>query len=211
MQQDAASPPSAEKPRRGPKPRPETRENLLRTGVRLLHGTGFAATGIKEIVDAAQVPKGSFYNHFPSKEAFGAEAVDFYFGRGLPGLRELLTDPSVPPLERLRAYFTSRTQRFQESGHVRGCMLGNFSLEVADQSDVIRARLSAHFQTWASLFEHCIAQAQAAGVIRNPLPADLLAGFLLDSWEGALLRMRAEKSTAPLERFAAVAFQSILA
>lgn len=143
----------------------------------------FAATGIKEIVEAAQVPKGSFYNHFPSKEAFGAEVVDFYFGLGLPGLRKLLTDPTVPPLERLRAYFASRTQRFKAAGYARGCMLGNFSLEVADQSDVIRARLSTHFQTWAGLFEHCIAQAQAAGAIRNPLPADLLAGYLLDSWK----------------------------
>ena len=69
--------------RRGPKPNPNTRENLIRVGVGMLHESGYAATGIKEIVDAAGVPKGSFYNHFESKEAFGKEVVDFYFGNGL--------------------------------------------------------------------------------------------------------------------------------
>lgn len=210
MEHRAPAPPSEEKRRRGPKPNPDTRDSLLRAGARLLHGAGYGATGVKDIVDAASIPKGSFYNHFQSKEAFGAEVVDFYFESGLPGLREALTDPGVAPLDRLRTYFASRTQRFKDAGYLRGCMLGNFSLEVADQSDAIRERLSAHFQTWSRLFEHCIAQAQASGAIGNRLPAGVLAGYLLDSWEGALLRMRVEKCTEPLERFAQVTFQCLL-
>lgn len=197
-------------PRRGPKPRPDTRDNLVRAGTRLLHETGYAATGVKDIVDAAQVPKGSFYNHFASKEAFGAEVVDFYFGQSLPELRRRLTDPDVPPLVRLRAFFEQRAQRFGDGGHAQGCMMGNLSLEVADHSDVIRERLARHFQTWGQLFESCIAQAQAEGAMRSPLPASVLANYLLDSWEGALLRMRADKSGAPLERFIEVTFSTLL-
>lgn len=196
--------------RRGPKPRPHTRDNLVRVGARMLHKGGYSATGIKDIVGAADVPKGSFYNHFESKEAFGAAVVDFYFDRGLVELRALLTDDGVPPLERLRNYFEERIRGFTMGGFVRGCMLGNLSLEIADHSAQIRDRLAAHFRTWSSLFEGCIAEAQKAGAVVNRLPASLLAQFLLNSWEGALLRMRVEKSAAPLDEFVEVVFGSVL-
>lgn len=196
--------------RRGPKPNPHTRDNLIRAGARMLHATGYTATGVKDIVDAAGVPKGSFYNHFESKESFGKEVVDFYFDHNLPELRALLGNESIPPLERLRSYFKKRMSGFQAAGYVRGCMLGNMSLEVADQSAAIRDRLATHFNTWSGLFEACIADAQNTGAVRNPLPAPLLAQFLLNSWEGALLRMRVEKSDAPLRQFIEVVFGSIL-
>jgi TetR/AcrR family transcriptional repressor of nem operon len=209
MDADAPATPPA-KPRRGPKPKSDTRDNLVRAGARLLHQTGYAATGVKDIVDAAQVPKGSFYNHFDSKEAFGAEVVDFYFGRGLPDLRTALTDSTVPPLARLKTFFEQRVQRFESGGHLRGCMMGNLSLEVADHSAIIRERLALHFQTWGQLFEGCIAEAQASGALRNPLSPAVLAHYLLDSWEGALVRMRVDKSGAPLQRFLEVTFTSLL-
>ncbi|MFT3811982.1 MAG: TetR family transcriptional regulator C-terminal domain-containing protein [Acidovorax sp.] len=196
--------------RRGPKPRPQVRENLLRVGMKMLHDGGYTATGIKDIVDAAQVPKGSFYNYFENKEAFGKEAIDLYFDSALPKLRELLCDESKPPLERLRNYFEARVRGFQAAGYARGCLLGNFSLEVADHSPLIRDRLAAHFQTWSGLLEGCIEQAQRTGALRNPMSAALLAQFLLNSWEGALLRMRAEKSDAPLNQFIEVVFGSLL-
>ncbi|ACI53778.1 transcriptional regulator, TetR family [Rhizobium leguminosarum bv. trifolii WSM2304] len=196
--------------RRGPKPNPNTRDNLMRVGVQMLHEAGYTATGIKDIVDAAHVPKGSFYNHFESKEAFGKEVVDFYFDGGLVELRARLCDDSIPPIDRLRGYFDERIRGFQATDYVRGCMLGNLSLEVADHSVPIRDRLAAHFGTWSGLFEACIAEAQSAGAISNRLPAPLLAEFLLNSWEGALLRMRVEKSDEPLRAFVEVAFGSLL-
>lgn len=196
--------------RRGPKPNPHTRDNLIQVGARIFHETGYAATGIKDIVDAAEVPKGSFYNHFESKENFGKEVVDYYFDSGLANLRARLENDDIPPLERLRTYFDDRIRGFQATGYVRGCMLGNLSLEVADHSVCIRERLAAHFRTWSGLFEGCIAEAQKTGAIDNRLPAPLLAQFLLNSWEGALLRMRVVKSDAPLKEFVEVVFGSIL-
>lgn len=176
----------------------------------MLHETGYAATGIKDIVDAAEVPKGSFYNHFESKENFGKEVVDYYFDSGLADLRARLENGDIPPLERLRTYFDDRIRGFQATGYVRGCMLGNLSLEVADHSVCIRERLAAHFRTWSGLFEACIAEAQKTGAIDNRLPAPVLAQFLLNSWEGALLRMRVVKNDAPLKEFVEVVFGSIL-
>jgi TetR/AcrR family transcriptional repressor of nem operon len=176
----------------------------------MLHEGGYTATGVKDIVDAAEVPKGSFYNYFESKEAFGKEVVDTYFDKGLIELRALLCDVDVPPVERLKNYFEERIRGYQATGYVRGCMLGNLSLEVGDQSAQIRERLAEHFKVWSSLFEECIAEAQRAGAIRNRLPASLLAQFLLNSWEGALVRMRVEKSDVPLKDFTEVTFGSLL-
>lgn len=198
-------------PRRGPKPKPHTRDNLIRVGAQMLHSAGYSATGIKEIVDAAEVPKGSFYNHFESKEAFGKEVVDFYFNQGLVELRAFFSNDKIPALQRLRNYFDERIQTFHEAGFVRGCLLGNLSLEIADHSESIRDSLAAHFQTWGELFESCIREAQETGSIRNKLPAALLSQFLLNSWEGALLRMRADRSDVPLREFVEVVFDSILA
>src|ERR1700722_6945091 len=65
--------------KRGPKPKPDTYDNLVQAGLRLLHAEGYAATGIQSIVESVNVPKGSFYNHFASKEAFGAEGMDASF------------------------------------------------------------------------------------------------------------------------------------
>src|SRR5277367_6556584 len=58
---------------------PEVRKRLLAAGFELIHARGFAASGVKDITDAADVPKGSFYAYFPSKEAFAATILDAYW------------------------------------------------------------------------------------------------------------------------------------
>ncbi|WP_342235025.1 TetR/AcrR family transcriptional regulator [Inquilinus sp. OTU3971] len=197
--------------RRGPKPKPGTRATLVQAGLGIIHAEGYAATGIQAIVEEAGVPKGSFYNHFASKEAFGAEVIDAYSERGQTKLRDILTDPARPPLARLEAYFDDRIDAFRASDHVRGCLMGNFSAEAADHSDLIRERLAGHFAAWTDLIETCIAEAQAEGSVNGRFPAALLAGFVMNSWEGALLRMRVEKSDAPLLAFKKIVFGGLLA
>src|SRR5262249_24318548 len=63
-------------------PRPGLREQLLAAGLATFHERGFNATSVQDITDAAGAPKGSFYNHFESKEALAAEAVRRYAERG---------------------------------------------------------------------------------------------------------------------------------
>ncbi len=58
-----------------------TRDHLISTGLQVLHARGFHASGVQDITDAAQVPKGSFYTHFESKEQFGAEVLGRYWER----------------------------------------------------------------------------------------------------------------------------------
>jgi TetR/AcrR family transcriptional repressor of nem operon len=197
--------------KRGPKPKPDTRDNLIQAGLRIFHADGYAATGIQSIVESVDVPKGSFYNHFASKEAFAAEVIDAYFNRSEERLRSFLTRPDVAPLARLEAYFDDRIKAVTASGFVKGCLMGNFSAEAADHSVLMRERLAAHFGAWSRFFENCISEAQQQGAISDRFPAALLGRFVLNSWEGALLRMRVEKDDAPLIEFRTIIFGQLLA
>nr|WP_283193287.1 TetR/AcrR family transcriptional regulator [Rhizobium sp. AN80A] len=196
--------------RRGPKPKPGTRDNLVQAGLRMFHTDGYAATGVQGIAESVGVPKGSFYNHFASKEVFGAEVLDAYFDRNEDRLRGMLCDAEIAPVARLAGYFDDRIEAFRAAGFVRGCLLGNISAEIADHSVLMRERLSMHFGSWTRFFEACIVQAQDEGTISDALPAPLLARFVLNSWEGALLRMRAETSDEPLLDFKRTIFDLVL-
>jgi TetR/AcrR family transcriptional repressor of nem operon len=200
-----------EKPaRRGPKPNMQMRDKLIEAGLKEIHANGFAATGIQKIVDDIKVPKGSFYNYFDSKEAFGAEVSDRYSEQTLARLVGFLADADKPPLRRLKAYFDDRVASFTLRGHTQGCVLGNFSAETVDHSELIRQHVAAHFSRWSEVIAACLAEAQRDGTLTSELPAGTLADFILNSWEGALLRMRAERSGAPLENFKQMVFDVLL-
>src|SRR5580700_2731662 len=189
--------------------RHNVREQIVEAGLKTLLEKGFNACGVRDITDAAAAPTGSFYNHFASKEALGAEIVERY-GRD-NSRRQALRDKTLPPLERLRRHFGGLSQMYADLDYGRGCLLGNFSAELADHSPLIRERLAALFASWTKDIEDAVRDAQADGSVSSRTrPADL-AAFLLDAYEGALLRARVEKSGAPLERFATVAFAHILA
>jgi TetR/AcrR family transcriptional regulator, transcriptional repressor for nem operon len=189
--------------------RHNVREQIIEAGLKTLLEKGFNACGVRDITDTAGVPIGSFYNHFESKEALGAEIVDRY-ARESPR-RKALKDKTLPPLERLQRHFVGLNQMYADLGYGRGCLLGNFSAELADHSQLIRARLAALSASWTKDIKDAVQEAQADGVISSETdPADL-AAFLLDAYEGALLRARIEKSGAPLDRFVAITFARLLA
>ena len=188
----------------------DSRSKLLEAGMAEFHQRGYAATGVDVVARRAQVPKGSFYNHFGSKQAYAAEVVDRYFERHLVKLREFLVDNNSSPMTRLRSYFDERTAFFQELGGQRGCMMGNLTLEAADESDLLRKHLAEHFATWSGMLAACISEAQTAGEIKSTIGASVLADFVLNSWEGALLRMKSERSIKPLEDAKAIIFGLVL-
>jgi TetR/AcrR family transcriptional regulator, transcriptional repressor for nem operon len=189
-------------------PRPSTREQIVQAGLKCLAKKGFNGVGVQDITDTAGVPKGSFYNHFESKEALGAEIVERYGSD--KRRRELLADQSIPPLERLRRHYERLNTIFVEAKFERGCILGNFSAELANQSDVIRDGLRRLYERWTKDVEAAIAEAQEQGAVAKTLTAAELAAFLLDAYEGALLRARVERDGRAFERFMKFAFTKLL-
>ena len=187
-----------------------TRDHLIDTGLKLMHQQGYNATGLTEILKAADVPKGSFYHHFGSKEDFAAAALERYTTREAEHAASILIGSRMPPLKRLKRYFTDLVNFYGQKGAIPGCLMGRFSLEIAQANPQLRKQISATFAHW----QHTIATVLEQAVARKELPAgtdpELVAGFLLNSWEGALLRSQAEASDAPLEVFMQIAFDQLL-
>ncbi|MEU1199213.1 TetR family transcriptional regulator C-terminal domain-containing protein [Streptomyces sp. NPDC005813] len=187
--------------------RPSLRENLIAAAVEQFHGRGYAATGVKDITDAAGAPKGSFYNHFKSKEALAVVALERYGAtRGLDSLR----DPAVPPLTRLRRHFEFLRDENIDADFNRGCLVGDLAIEVADHSEALRTSTRKSFEAWAEALAHAITDAQRAGDVSKALDSSTLAGFVLASWEGALISARTERSAKPFETFFTIVFGVIL-
>jgi TetR/AcrR family transcriptional regulator, transcriptional repressor for nem operon len=122
---------------------------------------------------------------------------------------EVLDDANRRPRERLGRYLDLITDRLVEAEFSRGCLIGDFSLEAAPQSEMLRTRLGEIFAEWRAPFAACIAEGQAAGEIAETFAPHDLAEFLLSSWEGAILRMKVERSAEPLERFKRIVFMTI--
>jgi len=175
-----------------------------------LHRRGFNATSVQDITDAAGAPKGSFYNHFESKEALAAEAVRRYREKGRVRL-SILQDAKLPPLRRLRKYFESLNQAVIESGFSAGCLLGNFGAELSTQSSLVRGQVREAFAGWCAAIAVVIAEAQKDGAISATFSPKALAEFAVHAWEGAMVRAKVEKGRAPLDLFLKVTFSKILA
>ncbi|MBT2334971.1 TetR family transcriptional regulator C-terminal domain-containing protein [Variovorax paradoxus] len=188
----------------------ETRRRLIAGGLTEFHARGFHGTGVDAIARTASVPKGSFYNHFESKQTFCAEIVDAYFERHRGKLDLFFNDRSLAPLDRLRAYLDERIEYFTRVELKRGCLMGNLSLELADHEEAVRSRLKDRFDEWAGIFADCIESAQSAGQVSSAFRPSELAGFILNSWEGAILRMRVERTVKPLEIARDFILQSLL-
>jgi TetR/AcrR family transcriptional repressor of nem operon len=191
-------------------PRPSVKEDIVEAALKVLHQRGFNATGVQDITDAAGVPKGSFYNHFESKEALGAEALERYWQGALHSL-EILKDDGLPPLARLQSYFRKLNDLGRKYKYRPGCMVGNLSTEMSDQSPLIRERLAGILAKWTRAIEDCVKQAQSDGALRRDIEARAIAAFMLNSWEGAVLRAKVDRSSVPLDQFEQIVFTSLAA
>jgi TetR/AcrR family transcriptional regulator, transcriptional repressor for nem operon len=187
--------------------KPSMRKEIVEAALEQFHTRGFNAAGVKDITDRAGVPKGSFYNHFESKEALAIVALEEY---GVSRRLQDLADPSVEPLTRLRRHFEFFRDEVLDHEITRGCLLGNFGAEIADHSEAIRTAVSQAFQAWADAITSTIADAQRAGAVRSDLDPRTTARFLLNAWEGTLIMARTNRSTEAFDSFFAIAFGTLL-
>lgn len=159
---------------------------------------GYHGTGLQEILDAVQVPKGSFYNYFTNKESFGAEVIQRYIEPFLLQLTAYLQNPKYDALTAIQAYFDELIVELEKAQFMGGCLLGNLMGELGDTSEVCRESLQRAVTNYRDLLKTGLARAQQEGLIRSDLRAEEMADLLVNAWQGALLRMKIEKSVRPL-------------
>lgn len=180
----------------------ETRDALIRAGVIALTEKGFAGAALEDILEAAGVPKGSFYHYFPSKESFGLELIDSYALYFAHRLDSFLLNASFTPLDRLRAFTLNAQATMERYGYTRGCLIGNLSQETDLLSEAFRSRLIQVLQDWQQRTGNCLRAAQAAGTLGAAHDCDRLSAFFWIGWEGAVSRAKLERRGEPLSVFA---------
>jgi len=186
------------------------REKILTEGLRVVHERGFGGASVRDIVQAAGVPQGSFTNHFASKEAFGLEILELYLARGRTLMRETLRNDALKPLQRLRAYIDTNKDRLNQDNMRNGCLFGNFSAEAGDHSEAIRRRIGEIFAEVEQSIAYCLKGAVDAGELPEHVDCEEVAWFVLASLQGAILLAKAQRSPAPVERLTHILFSSIL-
>lgn len=181
------------------KPKQIKKERLLDQGVTLLLEKGYHATGLKEILDAVQIPKGSFYAYFNSKEQFAAEAINHYIEPFIQRLSAHLQNPGLDGLAALKLYYSELIAEVAQSGFKGGCLLGNLMGEIGDTSSLCRDALLDAVERYSELQKIALLRGQQEGVVRLDRSAKSMADLLLNGWQGALLRMKVEQSVEPLK------------
>jgi AcrR family transcriptional regulator len=170
-----------------------TRDRIVQTSAELFRKQGYAATGVKQIVAAAQAPFGSIYHFFPGGKAqLGAEAISTS-----GALYELLIpavfDPAPDVVTGVRDFFAGAAEHLVETDYADACPIATIALEVSSSSEPMREACADVFESWiaagAPRFE-------AAGLSAEKAREVTIA--MLCALEGAFVLARALRTTEPL-------------
>jgi AcrR family transcriptional regulator len=171
-----------------------TRERIVDAGAELFRSQGYAATGVKQIVSAAQAPFGSLYHFFPGgKEQLGAEAIRVS-GTIYEQLIPAVFDPAPDVVAGVRDFFAGAAAHLRETGYEDACPIATVALEVSSASETMREACAEVFDSWIAAGAR---RFEAAGV--EPERARELTIAMLAALEGAFVLARALRSTEPLD------------
>ena len=177
-------------------------EFLLEKGMEILWSKGYNGTSVNDIVKAADVPKGSFYFYFDSKEDFVIKALRKYFVMMFSPGREMLKDTSISPKDRLIKFYEFQVNSLKSDLNCeKGCMASNLGCEVGEHNENIRmAVLNIHNEVIKSLVK-VGKEAQKAGEIDASVNVKSLIEFIADAGKGAMTTMKEMKSSYPVDNF----------
>ena len=161
--------------------RRQTAEHLVRTAFALFAEHGYAQVTMEQIAAAADVAKGTLYNHFPVKEALVRARMHAELAEALPRLFAELP-PELGCAGRLRA-FLHATAAYSEQA--RDYLPHYIAYRLAQPLD---ARGAENRSGLDRVYARLLADGQARGEISADFPADLLADTLQFMHLGTLLR-----------------------
>jgi len=189
----------------------DTRSALISAGLQQMLQGGYDSVGIAGILSSTGVPKGSFYHYFDSKEAFGCAIVEAYGENWRAVRRGTFERPELSHLERLEAHFIDLEEDVRSQDGLGGCLLGNLSQLIASRSEAIRRVIETAFQEWQDDLVEVLEAAKRAGELSPETKSEEMATLIIEAYEGALVRAKAQASLEPLERFRKTSLKRLLA
>lgn len=177
----------------------DTREHLLATGEKLCMQKGFTGMGLSELLKTAEVPKGSFYHYFRSKEAFGVAMLERHYAAYHLRLATLLESGAGNYRDRVLTYYQENLKQFCQQGSISGCLTVKLSAEVCDLSEDMRTAMDKGARHITALLAQALEKGRAShclSFVGEPLQQ---AQVLYALWLGANLQAKISRSAAPLE------------
>ncbi len=175
---------------------------LIEKGIELLWSKGYNGTSVNDIVKAADVPKGSFYFYFKSKEDFVIKVIEKYFDCHFGPAKKILSNKLISPKQRLLDFHQYRYDMLKnEMEFTKGCLACNIGTEMSDHNENIRQIIMVKEQLILSLITEVIKEAQDIGEINKTIKAEDMAAFIEDAGKGAMTTMKEMKSSYPIDNF----------
>ena len=177
----------------------DTRQQIIDTAKNIMLGKGFAAVGLNEILTQANVPKGSFYHYFKSKEQFGDALLEDYLDGYLAHIDAKLSPENGSVKQRLLAYFQNWLDTQTADTTQDKCLVVKLSAEVTDLSETMRITLKHGTDRIINRIAICVQE----GIDKGEFPAHLDAKFVTHEiyymWIGATLFTKVNRSRDALE------------
>jgi TetR/AcrR family transcriptional regulator, lmrAB and yxaGH operons repressor len=172
--------------------RRDGRALLLKGARQLLAEKGYAGMELRDVAERGKAPRGSIYHHFPGgKVQLAREAAELE-GTTIRDLIERSLDQRGLK-ETLALFGDVFRRRVADYPERIGCPVAAIALARPEDPELAAAATAA-FQSW----ERPIAAAlRDEGV--SAKDAEVFAGLVVSTVEGALLRARAAGSQAPLD------------
>jgi TetR/AcrR family transcriptional regulator, transcriptional repressor for nem operon len=181
----------------------DARERLVLAARDTIYAHSYEAATVEDLCNAAGVSKSSFYHFFSSKQDLLLAALESQWQRYKEKLLKPAFSNQLPPHEQLARFFDlvlemQQTQKETE-GHMRGCPLGNLTLEMSTQNEVIRQSVNRFFREWLSYFEKMLCEAKEQGLVPAALDTSAAAEALLAYFEGVILLAKGRNDPALIQ------------
>ena len=187
------------------------KEEILTAGLDLVWRNGYNGTSVKDIVDAAGIPKGSFYQYFESKEDFAKEAMNTVCEMAKAMTKPIMCNADLSPVSKIRKLYEMRIHMATTEFHYeKGCMLTNLTGEVANSNEHLRQLVG---ETWIKMIRPLVDTIQDAidqGEINKSHNAAELAEYLENAFRGAITSALGSRSSTAYEGFMKYTFEHIL-
>jgi TetR/AcrR family transcriptional repressor of lmrAB and yxaGH operons len=170
-----------------------TRQRLVTAAAELFRRQGYAATGIKSILTAADAPYGSLYHFFPGGKAALGRAVVAEGGAAYLALVGAYYRDDVDPVRATEAFFADGAELLESTAFADACPIATLAGEIADTHDDLRRASADAFRSW---IDALAANLEHHGADRATAAATAVELFCLV--EGAFLLCRTTRSAEPL-------------
>src|SRR5262245_31312134 len=171
-----------------------TRGRLVRASADLFKRTGYAGTGIKAILSAADAPYGSLYHFFPGgKEELGVAAMRAG-GETYRELVELFYPPGIDVVAATRDFCAGAAEHLRETDFEDACPIATMALEVVSTSEPLRIAASTGFESWLAVLQQRFVESGMAATRARAVAVELFCLI-----EGAFLLARTNRDTEALE------------